>query len=516
MPTGLRVLALVAIVLLARPIAATAQQHACTPDENAVPNGIFELRPAPSGAGAPSNLATACVGQPYSQTITIVNPREITYGGGTVQVTNLSLDAHVFEGIGNLPAGLMHRCDPPNCVFTDYPDCIVISGTPSANVTPGTYDLQFNLTLTGPLVSFPVTLDDLAPGAHVYLKVEANCPTPTATPSPTPTPTATPTSTPTPTPTKTPTPAPTATPKPSPTAAGSAGTRDDVDGDGKTDVAVYDGATGDWQAVGSTDGPLGLTDFGGPGFKPVPGDYDGDGLTDPGVYEVATGTFSFMSAAAALGPVAAVRIEQGRVDAVALAPADLLPAPADYDGDGKTDFATYDQVTGVWSYRRSSNNALGGATLGGTGFLAAPADFDGDGHADPAVYEISTGAWSYVASKDGQQKSLATFGGGGRFVPVPADYDGDGKADQALYQKKKGKWRFRFSSVGLTSNFTGIGGTGWEATPGDFDGDGKADAAAYRKSTGAWRYRSSLTGVKTSLPTLGGTGLSAVVGSRPR
>ena len=81
MPSGLRVLALVAIVLLARPIAAAAQRHDCTPDPDAVPTGIFELRPAPSGAGAPSNLATACVGQPYSQTITIVNPREITYGG---------------------------------------------------------------------------------------------------------------------------------------------------------------------------------------------------------------------------------------------------------------------------------------------------------------------------------------------------------------------------------------------------------------------------------------------------
>ena len=98
---------------------------------------------------------------------------------------------------------------------------------------------------------------------------------------------------------------------------------------------------------------------------------------------------------------------------------------------------------------------------------------------------------------------------------VPADYDGDGKADQALYQKKKGKWRFKLSTTGTTSNFTGIGGTGWLATPGDFDGDGKTDAGAYRKSTGGWRYRSSSTGVKTNLPTLGGPGYVPVVGLRP-
>ena len=227
----------------------------------------------------------------------------------------LALTTSPFDGIDNLLAGLTHGCNPPNRVFLDYPNCIVISGTPAAKVTPGTYDLQFNFTVsTGLGFETQATVDTFAPGAHVYLKVEANCPT--ATPSPTPTPT--PTVTPTPTPTKTPTPAPTATPKPSPTAAGSAGTRDDLDGDGKTDVA------------------------------------------------------------------------------------------------------TYDQVTGVWSYRRSSNNALGGATLGGTGWEATPGDFDGDGKADAAAYRKSTGAWRYRSSVTGVKTSLPTLGGAGFSAVVGA------------------------------------------------------------------------------------------------
>ena len=73
----------------------------------------------------------------------------------------------------------------------------------------------------------------------------------------------------------------------------------------------------------------------------------------------------------------------------------------------------------------------------------------------------------------------------------------------------------KFSSTGATSNFTGIGGTGWLATPGDFDGDGMVDAGAYRKSTGGWRYQSSSTGLKTILPKLGGPGFVPVVGLRP-
>jgi len=335
--------------------------------------------------------------------------------------------------------------------------------------------------------------------------------TPTPTPSPTPTPTKTPVPTASPTPTKTPTP--TAVPTATPIANG--GTRDDLDGDGKTDIAVYDGATGNWLAVGSSVGPVGITAFGGTGFKPTPGDYDGDGLTDAGIYEVATGTF-YYEPSGAPGSVALATVEQRySFVSAAFVPADWLPAPADYDGDGTTDFAWYNSVTGEWSYRRSSNNVFVGATLGGTGFLAIPADFDADGKADVAVYQVSNGAWTYVASATGLQHSLGTLGGGGRFAPVPADYDGDGIADLALYQKKKGKWRFRYSKTGASANFTGIGGTGWLATPGDFDGDGACDAGAYRKSTGGWRYKSSQTGQTVSLPALGGPGLIPVVGLRP-
>jgi hypothetical protein len=278
---------------------------------------------------------------------------------------------------------------------------------------------------------------------------------------------------------------------------------------------VYDTLTGDWQVIGSSAGAFGIDSFGGPGFVPAPGDYDGNGSTNIGIYKIATSEFfvgpsGARAAREAIAPPMEPSSAEADVD-----PAQLVPAPADYDGDGRTDFGTYNVVTGAWSYSPSSGGPPVDAMLGGAGFRAAPADFDGDGKVDVAVYQPATGKWTYLSSEAGTSQSLPDFGGAGRFVPVPADYDGDGKADQALYQKKKGKWRFLLSTTGMTSNFTGIGGAGWFATPGDFDGDGKVDAGAYRPSTGSWRYQSSSTGLRTILPKLGGPGFAPAVGLCP-
>ena len=65
----------------------------------------------------------------------------------------------------------------------------------------------------------------------------------------------------------------------------------DYDGDGETDVAVYQQSTGNWFIVGSTSGFFQVLNFGGAGFIPVPGDYDGDGKTDVAVYQQSTGNW---------------------------------------------------------------------------------------------------------------------------------------------------------------------------------------------------------------------------------
>ncbi len=64
----------------------------------------------------------------------------------------------------------------------------------------------------------------------------------------------------------------------------------DFDGDGITDVGVYNTTNGDWFIELSGGGPIMVVPgFGGPIYQPVPADYDGDGLADTAVYNTTNG-----------------------------------------------------------------------------------------------------------------------------------------------------------------------------------------------------------------------------------
>ena len=90
--------------------------------------------------------------------------------------------------------------------------------------------------------------------------------------------------------------------------------------------------------------------------------------------------------------------------------------PADYDGDGKTDFAIYRPSSGTW-YLLQSRDGFKATQWGFSTDIAVPADYDGDGKTDIAVYRPSDGTWYVLRSRDGfiaQQWGFSTD------LPVPA------------------------------------------------------------------------------------------------
>ena len=129
---------------------------------------------------------------------------------------------------------------------------------------------------------------------------------------------------------------------------------------------------------------------------------------------------------------------------------DIL-APADYDGDGKSEIAVYRPSNGVWYFLQSSNG-FKAIQWGIASDKVVPADYDGDGKFDIAVYR--DGVW-YVQKSNGTGNIIVQFGISSD-LPTSADYDGDGKADFAVY--RDGIWYLQQTTNGISISQFGQSG----------------------------------------------------------
>lgn len=158
----------------------------------------------------------------------------------------------------------------------------------------------------------------------------------------------------------------------------------------------------------------------------------------------------------------------------------MIPSSADYDGDGATDTAFYDEDRDTW-YVRSKDKRFKTYRFGYGPTVPAPGDYDGDGIADKAVYDPGNGTWYLLQSRAGF--AVHHFGYAGA-MPVQSDYDGDGATDRAVYDSQSGWWYVMGSRDGFFKQQFGYGGT--TPIPADFDGDGETDFGAYERDTGWW------------------------------
>lgn len=232
----------------------------------------------------------------------------------------------------------------------------------------------------------------------------------------------------------------------------------DYDGDGKTDIAVMN-KTGTWWMLlsGSANLPV-STNFGiadaGPttDISPVPADYDGDGITDLAYYEKASGTWGILFS------------DSGQAVTTQWGGPGFVPVPADYDDDDIADPCLYQESTGEWQISFSgSDHLIASGIWGGPGCQAIPADFDNDGRADLCVYNMLTGEWQALFSSSGYMDPVFVTWGGAAYKPVPGDYDGDGRADLMVYADSISDWAILPSDSGYSPFNATFGGTNWAA-----------------------------------------------------
>jgi len=171
-------------------------------------------------------------------------------------------------------------------------------------------------------------------------------------------------------------------------------------------------------------------------------------------------------------------------------------APADFEGDAKTDISVFRPSTGTWFVLNSSNNAVQVTSWGVGSDTPVPGDYDGDNISDVAVYRPATGQWFVLRSSDSTVNVMG-WGAPGD-IPNTGDYDGDARSDFAVWRPSSGTWFvFRSSDNGVMQ--VQLGAPGDKVATGDYDGDGKTDVALWRPSDGMWNWVNSTNGVANSL-----------------
>ncbi|MBI2885553.1 MAG: VCBS repeat-containing protein [Candidatus Omnitrophica bacterium] len=241
-----------------------------------------------------------------------------------------------------------------------------------------------------------------------------------------------------------------------------------------------------WQLSGS---PAGQVDIMNPVqfLQPsLSGDFNGDGLSDLAFFDQPSGTWAVSASRAGL-------FEVGSAWLSGFGTVQTAPVLGDWDGDGRTDVATYQ--AGSWRFARSTGSSFQPDALpalsfgGGTPFVG---DFNGDGASDLATYNV--GAWSVALSSGSVFSPASSFAltwGSGNHEPLTGDFNGDGLTDIGLANRSSGQISVALSNGSQfveSANWLEGFGAGQEHLVADFNGDGLSDVAYYNRAAGQVIY----------------------------
>ena len=212
-------------------------------------------------------------------------------------------------------------------------------------------------------------------------------------------------------------------------------------------------------------------------------DFDGDGRCDLSVWDPKTNTLYFQ-----LSSNEKFYNKQFFEHSVS-----YEPVFADYDADGKTDFAFFHPDSGQWVINlTSSPTSPVKLFLGAVGDMPIPADMDGTRAFKPTIWRPNSSIWYVTETNEkGDLERRMVLEGSYQDSPFSADVDGDGKSDLSVWRPDDGYWHIVKSSVGLDFGQSDHiqHGQEWDViVPNDYDGDGKCDLVFWRPQNQTWYF----------------------------
>lgn len=289
----------------------------------------------------------------------------------------------------------------------------------------------------------------------------------------------------------------------------------DFNGDGRNDILVRDSTAGEWKVILNANNGFNMEnrDYSwlknwavGDSYIAFTGDFNGDGKSDLLVWNPDTGNWQI-----ALSDGTRFIPHRGRGDGCWLknwAKGNAwVPLVGDFDGDGKSDIVVWNWVSGDWQVALSDGEKFIPCKDGkcswlkpwarGENFIPYVGDFNGDGMDDLLAWNYKTGDWQVALSLgDGfttefgtsERRWLKNWAVGDKWVPLIGDFNNDGKDDILVLELSTGGWQLAVSAgrrfdmqrverrEGMAVNLN------YKNTlVGDFDGDGSYEVLLVNK-----------------------------------
>ena len=287
----------------------------------------------------------------------------------------------------------------------------------------------------------------------------------------------------------------------------------DFNGDGRTDLALYrEGSRASHLAPQSSywffmDPLTGLTSvrqFGRSLDVPAPADYDGDGKTDVGIYrwwDFETGDTNqwWLSKSASGGHQVILSYELG-----------YSKFNRNYIGDARAEIGQLYQVDisqnpaetcfiSIYFIGDLEGNIIR-KTVGDACNVVptpVPGDYNNDGRSEIAVFDNQTFK-VWLPPYNSGMTAPQIVQVMDIDMPTPGDFDGDGKTDFAGTKRRNGRMIWKIKRSGGGADLeVDFGFDTDKPVPGDYDGDSKTDIAVFRASAGTWWIKHSSSGAVT-------------------